>query len=161
MAQHFSSSAVISFFSGEDREGLGKVVFEGSDDELGMEDEMYDDSEPALEITGEGNDTAKNVVAITAVKIAIQHKDIIHTSLEVRLVTLKPQRMWILHQGGKVGRSPTRTVTQPVTRSGRQQLLGEGGMGVGREEGGEEGGERGGGGGEGEGVQGFEVEGGD
>ena len=79
------------------------------------------------------------------------------TSLEVRLVTLKPQRMWILHQGGKVGRSPTRTVAQPVTRSGRQRLLGEGGMGVGREGGGE----RGGGGGEGEEVQGFEVEGGE
>ena len=48
-------------------------MFEGSDDELGMEDEMHDDSEPAfeaLEITCEVNDIAKNLVAV---KIAIQY----------------------------------------------------------------------------------------
>ena len=46
MAHKLSSEAVISYFSGED--GLQEVCFEGSDDELGMEDEL-DDSEPDFE----------------------------------------------------------------------------------------------------------------
>ena len=49
MAQRFSSNAVISYFGGEDSEGLGEIVFDGSDDELGMEEEEVDDSEPAFE----------------------------------------------------------------------------------------------------------------
>ena len=40
---------MISFFSGEDSEGLSEVVFPGSDDELGMEDELDADSEPDFE----------------------------------------------------------------------------------------------------------------
>ena len=35
MARQFTSRAVVCFFSGEDEEGLGEVVFEDSDDELG------------------------------------------------------------------------------------------------------------------------------
>ena len=46
MAHQLSSEAVISYFSGED--ALLEVCFEGSDDELGMEDEL-DDSEPDFE----------------------------------------------------------------------------------------------------------------
>ena len=49
MAHTLSSEAVISYFSGED--GLPEVCFEGSEgseDELGMEDEL-DDSEPDFE----------------------------------------------------------------------------------------------------------------
>ena len=48
MARLFSSSQVISFFSGEDDEVLSEVIFPGSDDELGMEEED-DDSEPEFE----------------------------------------------------------------------------------------------------------------
>ena len=49
MARHFSSGAVVSYFAGDDTEGLGEVIFPDSDDELGMEDEEDDDSEPAFE----------------------------------------------------------------------------------------------------------------
>ena len=49
MARLFSSSQVISFFSGEDDEGLSEVIFPGSDGELGMEDQEDDDSEPEFE----------------------------------------------------------------------------------------------------------------
>ena len=49
MAQRFSSNAVISYFGGKDSEGLGEIVFDGSDDDLGMEEEEVDDSEPAFE----------------------------------------------------------------------------------------------------------------
>ena len=47
MAQKLSSAAVIRYFSGED--ALPEVFFEGSDDELGLEDEIEDDSEPDFE----------------------------------------------------------------------------------------------------------------
>ena len=47
MAHKLSSAAVISYFSGEDT--LPEVFFEGSDDELGMEDESEDDSDPDFE----------------------------------------------------------------------------------------------------------------
>ena len=46
MAQKLSSAAVIRYFSGED--ALPEVFFEGSD-ELGLEDEIEDDSEPDFE----------------------------------------------------------------------------------------------------------------
>ena len=49
------TAAVICYFSGEDT--LPEVFFEGSDDELGMEDETEDDSEPdckPLEVTDQG-----------------------------------------------------------------------------------------------------------
>ena len=36
MARYFSSFAVVSYFSGDDTEGLGEVIFPYSD-ELGME----------------------------------------------------------------------------------------------------------------------------
>ena len=49
MAEKYSSSAVISFFSGEDNENLLEAIFEGSDDELGMEDVEEADSEPDFE----------------------------------------------------------------------------------------------------------------
>ena len=55
MAHKLSSATVISYFSSEDT--LPEVFFEGSDDELGMEDEESDDSEPdfePLEITDQG-----------------------------------------------------------------------------------------------------------
>ena len=55
MAHKLSSAAVIRYFSGEDT--LPEVFFEGSDDELGMEDETEDDSEPdfePLEVTEQG-----------------------------------------------------------------------------------------------------------
>ena len=55
MAQKVSSAAVIRYFSSEDT--LQEVFFEGSDDELGMEDETEDDSEPdfePLEVTDQG-----------------------------------------------------------------------------------------------------------
>ena len=48
MSRLFSSREVISFFSGED-EGLSEVIFPGSEDELGMEDEEDDDFEPEFE----------------------------------------------------------------------------------------------------------------
>ena len=57
MARRFCTSAVASFFAGEDSEGLTEIIFEGSDDELGMDDELTDDSEPEfepLEMTDEG-----------------------------------------------------------------------------------------------------------
>ena len=56
MAKRFSSKAVISFFSG-DNSALSEVFFEGSEDELGMEDEESDNSEPEfepLEVTDQG-----------------------------------------------------------------------------------------------------------
>ena len=56
MAERFTSKAVISFFSGDDS-ALPEVFFEGSEDELGMEDEESDDSEPEfepLEVTDQG-----------------------------------------------------------------------------------------------------------
>ena len=46
MAKRFSPSAVIRYFSGE--EGA-EVIFEGSDDDLGMEDEEPYDDEPPFE----------------------------------------------------------------------------------------------------------------
>ena len=49
MARHFCSGAVISYFCGDDTEGLGEAIIPDSDDELGMEDEEEDDSEPAFE----------------------------------------------------------------------------------------------------------------
>ena len=45
----YSSSAVISYFTGDDDEGLQEIVFSGSDDELGMNDEERDDSEADFE----------------------------------------------------------------------------------------------------------------
>ena len=44
MAKKLSADTIISYF----REG-SELFFDGSDDELGMEDEEYDDSEPAME----------------------------------------------------------------------------------------------------------------
>ena len=53
MVQKLSSAAVIRYFSGEDAlSGLPEVFFEGSDDELGLEDEIEDDSEPDFEPLG-------------------------------------------------------------------------------------------------------------
>ena len=54
----YSSEAVISFFSGEDGERLTEVLFDGSDDDLAMEDEDTNDSEPdfePFEVLDEGN----------------------------------------------------------------------------------------------------------
>ena len=53
MARKLSASAVISYFSGEE---CAEVLFEGSDDDLGMSDEEPFDDEPpfeALEIDNE------------------------------------------------------------------------------------------------------------
>ena len=50
----YTSEAVISYFNGDDSEGL---VFDGSDDDLGMEDEEGNDSDPEfqpLEVDDEG-----------------------------------------------------------------------------------------------------------
>ena len=55
MAQKLSSAAVIHYFSSED--ALPEVFFEGSDDELGLEDEIEDDSEldfEPLEVPDQG-----------------------------------------------------------------------------------------------------------
>lgn len=41
MARRFSSSAVVSYFSGEDVGGLGEVMFPGSDDDLDVEPMDY------------------------------------------------------------------------------------------------------------------------
>ena len=49
MARRFSSNAVISFFGGEDSEGVAEAIFDGSDDELGMNNEEEVDSEPDFE----------------------------------------------------------------------------------------------------------------
>ena len=49
MSRLFSSREVISFFSGKDDEGLSEVIFPGSDDDLGMEDEEDNNSEPEFE----------------------------------------------------------------------------------------------------------------
>ena len=57
MANKLSSSAVISFFSGEDSDHLAEIVFDGSEDDLGMEDVEDDNSEPdfdPLEVSIEG-----------------------------------------------------------------------------------------------------------
>ena len=48
MAERISPSDVIRFFSVDDS-ALPEILFEGSDDELGMEDEESDDSEPEFE----------------------------------------------------------------------------------------------------------------
>ena len=45
----YHANAVISLFAGEDEEGLGEIYFYGSDDDLGMEDEEEDDSDPKFE----------------------------------------------------------------------------------------------------------------
>ena len=44
-ARRYSSSAVISFFCGDDEEGLGETICPGSDDDLGMESESDDDDD--------------------------------------------------------------------------------------------------------------------
>ena len=49
MSRLFTSREVISFFGGEDGEGLSEVIFPGSDDELGMDEELDADSEPDFE----------------------------------------------------------------------------------------------------------------
>ena len=49
MAETFSSEAVVSYFGGDDSEGIGEVTFDGSDDELGMEDKEEQDSESDFE----------------------------------------------------------------------------------------------------------------
>ena len=49
MAETFSSEAVLSYFGGDDSESIGEVTFDGSDDELGMEDEEEQDSESDFE----------------------------------------------------------------------------------------------------------------
>ena len=36
-------------FTGEDQDGLGEITFPGSDDDLGIDDEEEDDSEPDFE----------------------------------------------------------------------------------------------------------------
>ena len=44
--KRFSSRAVISYFDGEDEEGLGESIYPGSDDDLGMdESDREDDAE--------------------------------------------------------------------------------------------------------------------
>ena len=48
MARRFSSSAVIRFFNG-DASAISEVVCDGSDNELGMEDEEPFDNEPPFE----------------------------------------------------------------------------------------------------------------
>ena len=51
----YSSRAVVSYFEGEDEEGLGDICFSGSEDDLGMEDKERDDSEldfEPLEVEG-------------------------------------------------------------------------------------------------------------
>ena len=45
----YSSSAVISFFAGEDNGEMQHLYFSGSDDELGMEDAEECNSEPEFE----------------------------------------------------------------------------------------------------------------
>ena len=50
MASKFTTESVLSFFDGEHRDGLPEVLFDGSDDELGMEDEEENDSEPDFEL---------------------------------------------------------------------------------------------------------------
>ena len=55
MARKLSSDTVIRYFSGED--SVSEVIFEGSDDDLGMEDEIEDNSEPdfePFEVTDQG-----------------------------------------------------------------------------------------------------------
>ena len=47
MARLYTTGNVISFF--ENGEGLSEVIFLGSEDELGMNDEEDDDSEPEFE----------------------------------------------------------------------------------------------------------------
>ena len=48
MSKRLSPSAVIRFFSGEE-DSLSEIIFDGSDDELGMEDEEPLDYEPPFE----------------------------------------------------------------------------------------------------------------
>ena len=43
------SSAVVSYFAGEDNEDIEDLCFSGSEDDLGMEDEEDDTSEPEFE----------------------------------------------------------------------------------------------------------------
>ena len=43
------ANAVISLFAAEDEEGFGEIGFHGSGDDLGMEDEEDNDSEPEFE----------------------------------------------------------------------------------------------------------------
>ena len=45
----YTSSAVVSYFGGEDNEDIEDLRFPGSEDELGMEDEENDTSEPEFE----------------------------------------------------------------------------------------------------------------
>ena len=48
MSRRFSLSSVVQFFSIDDDAAFSEFVFEGSDDELGMEDEEQCDTEPAF-----------------------------------------------------------------------------------------------------------------
>ena len=47
----FTTRAVVSFFIGEDVDGLTEVAFDGSDDELCMSDEEPDDFEGNVRIS--------------------------------------------------------------------------------------------------------------
>ena len=49
MARLFTSREFISYFAEEDGEGLSEVIFPGSEDELGMDEELDADSEPDFE----------------------------------------------------------------------------------------------------------------
>ena len=58
MSRRLSLGSVVQFFGGDDDTALPEVFFEGSDDELGMEDEEEYDPEPAfepMEISDQGN----------------------------------------------------------------------------------------------------------
>ena len=55
-ARRVSAEAVVSYFTG-DNDGLAEMFFEGSDDDLGMDDELSDDEEP-------GSDGDKQTVQI-------------------------------------------------------------------------------------------------
>ena len=50
MARLFTTGEVINFFCDENDEGLSEVIFPGSENELGMDDQEDDDSEPEFEL---------------------------------------------------------------------------------------------------------------
>ena len=58
MSRRLSLSSVVRFFNEDDASTFSEAFFEGSDDELGMEDKGACDTDPAfvpLEVADQGN----------------------------------------------------------------------------------------------------------
>ena len=77
----------ISYFTGED-EGLGETVFSGSDDDLGMEDDEEDDSEPDLRLLQVIYEYYKNAYIASLGEWEQSHCSIIAVGILICVVTV-------------------------------------------------------------------------